>query len=128
MLPARTAPWRRVARPRVEGQPIVWRRVWTIVAWFAAVVVASLTLARLEYSARYLDIGIDYDTLIGATRNFLAGNGFYPASELAGAWTYVDGDPALRRPLPQQARGRVGLLLDHEQAPRHATGIHARAR
>jgi len=94
VLPAGTAPWRRVARPRVDGQPIVWRRVWTIVARFAALAVASLTLARLEYSARYLDIGIDYDTLIGAARNFLAGNGFYPASELAGAWTYVDGDPA----------------------------------
>lgn len=73
--------------------PIRWFRVWAVTAVTAAVVVALITVVRLAYAVEYLNPGIDYDTLIGATRNFLAGDGFYPARQLAGPWEYYQDQP-----------------------------------
>ena len=78
---------------------IRWVRVWSITAVVAAVFVAATTLAGLQYALRYLDPGIDFDTLMGATRNFLAGDGFYPADQLAGPWRYHQGEPAYAPPI-----------------------------
>jgi hypothetical protein len=72
--------------------PINFYRVWSITAAFATVMVAAVTTARFEYAIRFLDPGIDYETLIGATRNFVSGGGFYPAEELAGPWVYHEID------------------------------------
>ena len=78
---------------------IRWHRVWAITTVVAACFVVAITLARLQYSATYLDPGIDYDTLMGATRNFLAGDGFYPADQLAGPWVYHQDEPAYAPPI-----------------------------
>ncbi len=79
--------------------PINWQRVWRTTAAMAVLILAAITVARFEYAVRYLDPGIDYDTLIGATRRFLAGGGFYPAEQLAGPWIYHQGDPAFAPPV-----------------------------
>jgi hypothetical protein len=78
---------------------IRWFRVWAITAVVAAVIVGAITLARFQYSATYLNIGIDYDTLIGAARSFLAGDGFYPAEQLAGPWVYHQDEPQFAPPI-----------------------------
>ena len=87
-----------------EGQRIAfgrirWLRVWAIAAVTAAVIVALITIDRFEYAAAGLNPGIDYDVLMGATRSFLAGNGFYPAEQLAGPWIYHQGEPAFMPPI-----------------------------
>lgn len=84
---------------RGASEPIDWDRVWTVVASFAAVVVAAITVDRFLYSATYLNIGVDYHTLIGATHRFLAGGGFYNADQLAGPWIYHQGEPAFAAPI-----------------------------
>ena len=80
---------------RTPHVPIRWFRVWTIPAVFAAVIVAVITVVRFEYAVAYLEPGIDYDTVIGATKDFLAGNGFYPARQLDGPWEYTHVKPEL---------------------------------
>lgn len=78
---------------------IRWHRVWATTAIVAAGLVASVTLVRFGYAAAYLDLGIDYDTLIGAARSFLAGDGFYPADQLAGPWVYHQDEPQFPPPI-----------------------------
>jgi hypothetical protein len=73
--------------------PIRWFHVWAWTAAFTAIVVVAITAVSLDYVVSYLDPGIDYDTLIGATRNHLAGNGFYPAYEVSGPWVYTLDQP-----------------------------------
>ena len=73
--------------------PIRWFRVWAMTAAFTALVVAEITAVSLDYAVRNLDPGIDYDTLMGATRNLLGGNGFYPAYEVSGPWVYTLDQP-----------------------------------
>jgi hypothetical protein len=84
---------------RSASAPIDWGRVWTIVACFAAVLVAAITVDRYLYAATYLNPGVDYDTLMGATHRFLAGGGFYNADQLAGPWIYHQGEPAFAAPI-----------------------------
>jgi hypothetical protein len=83
----------------LHGQPalarIRWHRVWATTAVVAACVVALITLVRFEYAVAYLDPGIDYETLMRATRSFLAGDGFYPERQLAGPWEYYQNQPGL---------------------------------
>lgn len=79
-------------------EPIRWFRVWSVVAGFATVVVAAITVARFEYAAAFLNPGIDYDTLVAATQRFLAGGGFYSAAQIAGPWVYPGPTPPILYP------------------------------
>lgn len=83
---------------RAAPEPIRWFRVWSVTAAVAALIVAVITAVRFQYAATYLDPGIDYDTLISATRHFLAGDGFYAAEHLAGPWVYPGRAPPILYP------------------------------
>ena len=91
-----------IARPTtlpVDWGAIRWHRVWSTTAAFAAAIVGVITAASLDFFARYELPGIDYDTVIGAARRYLAGDGFYPAYELTGPWVYSLDQPPLGPPI-----------------------------